>query len=523
MSNKTPIKKPYKQPARKVKGAPKPRKKAQPKQSITFDYGAAYTAALNGDFSAMKAFYSAYTNFTPSPLTSTLKSDPSPQNMSQVSHRYTTTPSELIQKFGELADIPQDQLPVEDRIYSHQTLFRDAMLHDVVYKINLEHAKGCDCISSFTRTLTDEAESEKNLYCTIVSTEANFSNSGYLHPYSANNGYVSTVRFFTPHARLWSPTKTEGSNRDMRTLPNEYRTSKIDHTNSFLNIHVMHLERVEKFDHVAYLEGKFVPNFLAPPKKLDTSILDAIILPHDTKHEICSVINQTQFNKILFEDWGLGDVIEYGRGMTLLFHGPPGTGKTYCARKIAEGIKKPLMSISTAELQTSEPGGMERAIKQAFATAKSKKAVLFLDECDGIVASRKGMGMILSAEINALLTEIEKFEGILILATNRLGKLDPALERRVSLIVEFPKPDRDARFQIWTRMIPSKMPLHENVKIDELAEFDLTGGQIKNVLLNAARLALIEEATEVGEEHFSKALSRIMSGQSSFKNKTTHI
>jgi SpoVK/Ycf46/Vps4 family AAA+-type ATPase len=94
-----------------------------------------------------------------------------------------------------------------------------------------------------------------------------------------------------------------------------------------------------------------------------------------------------------------------------------------------------------------------------------------------------------------LLTELEKYEGVCILATNRKVSLDPALERRISLKIEFDRPDRTERQQIWRRLIPEKLPLGGDVDVAALAEHDLSGGEIKNAVLNAARLALTRGAT----------------------------
>lgn len=183
------------------------------------------------------------------------------------------------------------------------------------------------------------------------------------------------------------------------------------------------------------------------------------------------------------------------------------TGKTWGANCIAKSLGKKLSVISAAEIQSSEPGGANRAIQAAFRDAKKK--VLLLDECDSLITSRSQVGMIIGSEINTLLTEIEKFEGVCILTTNRIETLDEALERRIALIVEFPNPNFEARVGIWKRLLPAKMPLGKDVKVNVLAEFSLTGGQIKNVILQAARMAVANNQSKVGLEHFDAAISRV--------------
>lgn len=247
-------------------------------------------------------------------------------------------------------------------------------------------------------------------------------------------------------------------------------------------------------------------------KKVDLKQLDKLIIKKDTKDEIAAVLNQHNHAHIIFDKWGLGDVIEYGRGMTFLFHGPPGTGKTYGAHCMAKALGAELLQLGAAEVQSSEPGAAQRSIQNAFREAKSSGKVLFIDECDSLITDRAELGMVLASEVNTLLTEIEQFEGVLILATNRIGRLDEALERRISLIVEFPMPDYEARVGIWKLMLPKKMPIETGVSAESLAEMALSGGQIKNVVLNAARLCLSEGKKKVDQEHFDKATKRVLKG-----------
>lgn len=243
--------------------------------------------------------------------------------------------------------------------------------------------------------------------------------------------------------------------------------------------------------------------------KIDLTKLDRIIIAPETREEIISVLKQHNHSAKLFDEWGLGEIMEYGRGMTMMFYGPPGTGKTGMARAIANALSQELLVVSAAEIQSSEPGGANRNIQQAFENARAKNMILFLDECDSLITSRADLGMILASEVNTLLTEIEKFEGVCILATNQINRMDEALERRISLIVEFPRPNEEQRFHIWKTMLPAKMPLHEDVKIEDLAKHDYSGGEIKNIILQSARLAVSSESDKVGMEHIEKAMARI--------------
>lgn len=250
------------------------------------------------------------------------------------------------------------------------------------------------------------------------------------------------------------------------------------------------------------------------PKKLKTEALNKLIIDQSVKDEIRAVLKQHQHSKKIFEDWGLKDTIQYGKGMTFLFYGSPGTGKTWAAHLIAESMGQELLIIGAGDIQSSEPGAPNRNITQAFRKASKEGKVLFIDECDSLVSSRDGLGMILGSEINTLLTEIEKFEGVAVLATNRITTLDEALERRISLIVEFPEPDYEQRQDIWKTLLPDKLPRSKDATIQELSRYRLTGGLIKNCILQAARFAAAEESDKVTLKHFKSAISRVLKSKS---------
>lgn len=275
---------------------------------------------------------------------------------------------------------------------------------------------------------------------------------------------------------------------------------------------------VEEYEHYCDL----VRQKLAVGSEFKPEEFERVVMSDDNRKSIIAVLKQHQNSKKIFEEWGLGAVIEYGKGMTMLFWGPPGTGKTWAATCMARAMGRTLKVIDTAQLQSSEPGGMERNLKAAFAEATRKREVLLIDECDSMIQQRDGMGMILSAEINCLLTELDKYEGIVVLSTNRIAELDKALQRRISLIVEFPKPTAEQRVLIWKGLLPEKLPLAKDVNVEKLAEaFDVTGGYIKNCVLNAARFAVSDDKEEVGMEHFLRAMEHIEKGNRAFSKKGT--
>ena len=156
----------------------------------------------------------------------------------------------------------------------------------------------------------------------------------------------------------------------------------------------------------------------------------------------------------------------------------------------------------------------------AFIKATKDKAVLILDECDSLVYNRNSVGAILASEINSLLTEIERFEGVCILTTNRSQRLDRALERRVCLKLEFPKPDIDSRKSIWRNLIPKKAPLHKDVNFEGLAEYELTGGQIKNAILAGARTAAARNKNGIVHVDLLEGVERELLGEKMWQRST---
>jgi len=218
---------------------------------------------------------------------------------------------------------------------------------------------------------------------------------------------------------------------------------------------------------------------------------DQLVLSGKVNQALDMIAVQARHSKILLEDWGLAETIPYGNSLTVLFSGPPGVGKTACAEALAWRLKKPIIVANYAELENCWVGGTEKNIVRIFKDAADAQAVLFWDEADAMFYDRESaIRTWETRHVNVLLQELEKFKGLCILSTNRKITLDKALERRIALKVEFERPDKEMRRGIWRKLIPEKLPLARDVSVDKLSEEELTGGEIKNVVLNAARLAL---------------------------------
>jgi hypothetical protein len=202
-------------------------------------------------------------------------------------------------------------------------------------------------------------------------------------------------------------------------------------------------------------------------------------------------VTQARANRGLFQEWGLADRIQYGLHPVLLFYGDPGTGKTATAEALAHELDRPLIVADYSKLENCFVGVTEKNVVRIFQEAQRRKAVLFWDEADAMLFDRDDAHRNWEVRhVNVILQQIERFEGVCILATNRRQKLDKALSRRISMQVEFRRPQTAAeRLRIWNAMLPPQLPLDSGVDLGVIAQEDLSGGEIKNVLLNAARFA----------------------------------
>ncbi|MGE5381396.1 MAG: ATP-binding protein [Methylocystaceae bacterium] len=237
---------------------------------------------------------------------------------------------------------------------------------------------------------------------------------------------------------------------------------------------------------------------------------DDIILPRDTVEMLKNACNQMKNRYIVYGQWGFEHRLAYGRGLSMLFSGLPGTGKTMAAQVIAHELNLELYRIDLAQVVSKYIGETEKNLSRIFKEAESSNSILFFDEADALFGKRSEVkdahDRYSNIEIAYLLQKIEEYDGISILATNLAKNLDDAFVRRITFIVEFPFPDADYRQRIWHSMIPPQTPVHENVDFGFLARrFEIAGGNIKNIVLAAAFLAA-QNDEEVTMQHFLRAV-----------------
>ena len=228
-------------------------------------------------------------------------------------------------------------------------------------------------------------------------------------------------------------------------------------------------------------------------QRLDTKATwNDIVLPDDELDLLHQITDQVRQRSTVYQDWGFGQRMNRGLGISALFAGDSGTGKTMAAEVIANALKLNLYRIDLSSVVSKYIGETEKNLRRLFDVAEDGGAILFFDEADALFGKRSEVkdshDRYANIEINYLLQRIEAYRGLAILATNLKGSLDPAFMRRLRFVINFPFPAVAQRLEMWQKAFPPKTPM-EKLDYHHLARLNLTGGNIHNIALNAAFLA----------------------------------
>ncbi|MCL4298062.1 MAG: ATP-binding protein [Anaerolineae bacterium] len=219
-----------------------------------------------------------------------------------------------------------------------------------------------------------------------------------------------------------------------------------------------------------------------------------LILPDDQITLLREIVQMIQGRATVLESWQVGRKLAASQGVTMLFAGPPGTGKTMAAEVIAGEVGLDLYKIDLSSLVSKYIGETEKNLERIFSEAEHSNAILFFDEADALFGKRSEVrdshDRYANIEISYLLQRMEAYDGVTILATNLRANLDEAFTRRLHFAVNFPFPDEADRRRIWQALFPATLPRHPEVDLEALASnFKLAGGNIRNIIVNAAYLA----------------------------------
>lgn len=236
---------------------------------------------------------------------------------------------------------------------------------------------------------------------------------------------------------------------------------------------------------------------------------DDLIIPEQDKQMIIDICKQQKIKNIVFEKWKLEKRINYGRGLSFLFSGPPGTGKTMAAGIIANEMGLELYRADLSRIVSKYIGETEKNLSNLFDEAEKSNSILLFDETDALFSQRtsvkdaKDRGA--NLEISYLLQRIENHSGICIMTTNYIENIDKAFFRRISYVFHFPKPNKKDRKKIWENIFGANVPLDKNIDFDFISNFELSGGSIKNIVISAC-LKAAQTKSKVDMSHILKSV-----------------
>jgi hypothetical protein len=235
-----------------------------------------------------------------------------------------------------------------------------------------------------------------------------------------------------------------------------------------------------------------------------------VILPPDIQDSILELIARIRHRRTVYDTWGFDQVMSTSRGVTALFQGGPGTGKTLVAGAIANELGLDLYRIDLSRVMSKWIGETEQNLAKVFDAAEEGQAIILFDEADSLFAKRtevkSSVDRYANLEVNYLLQRLDTFEGIAILTTNFGTSIDQAFKRRLSFRLTFPFPDDETRELLWKAHLPEHLPRAGDFNLADLARrFRMSGGYIRNAALRAAFLAA-EEQTPLTQGHLERAI-----------------
>ena len=239
---------------------------------------------------------------------------------------------------------------------------------------------------------------------------------------------------------------------------------------------------------------------------------DQLVLQDAQLNQLKDASDRLFLQSQVLNEWRFLKGRQGARGVRLLFTGPPGTGKTLSAEVLAQALNVDLLQVDLSRVVSKWIGETEKNLAEVFLTAESAKAVLFFDEADALFGKRTEVSdahdRYANLETAYLLSRLERYDGLAILATNYRQNIDSAFSRRLDFIVEFEEPGCEERKKLWRCHLPEEAPLDGDVSIDELASlYPIVGGHIRNAAVGAAYLAA-RENTSIKRRHFIEAIRR---------------
>ena len=238
-----------------------------------------------------------------------------------------------------------------------------------------------------------------------------------------------------------------------------------------------------------------------------TATWEDLVLPEVQMKVLRAIAAHVRQRSQVYERWGFEAKGSRGLGISALFTGASGTGKTMAAEVLAQELRLDLYRIDLSSVVSKYIGETEKNLRRVFDAAEAGSAILLFDEADALFGKRSDVkdshDRYANMEVSYLLQRMEAYQGLAILTTNMKESIDTAFLRRIRFVIKFPFPDASQREEIWRRIFPKATPV-ENLEITKLARLNVSGGNIRNIALNAAFLAA-DAQTPVKMEHLLEA------------------
>jgi hypothetical protein len=219
---------------------------------------------------------------------------------------------------------------------------------------------------------------------------------------------------------------------------------------------------------------------------------DDLVLPEAQRESLAEIAVHVRQRAQVYYSWGFAGKGERGLGISALFAGASGTGKTMAAEVLANDLRLDLFRIDLSAVVSKYIGETEKNLRRVFDAAEAGGAILLFDEADALFGKRSEVkdshDRYANIEVGYLLQRMEAYRGLAILTTNFRSALDTAFLRRLRFVVQFPFPDAAQRAEIWRRIFPARTPT-DGLDVERLARLNVAGGNIRNIALNAAFLA----------------------------------
>jgi SpoVK/Ycf46/Vps4 family AAA+-type ATPase len=237
-----------------------------------------------------------------------------------------------------------------------------------------------------------------------------------------------------------------------------------------------------------------------------------LVLPEEVLESLTELIVRARHRELVLGRWAMAGASSRRRGLTALFAGASGTGKTMAAEVLAFEMGLDLYVVDLASVVDKYVGETEKNLDRIFAEAESVNGVLLFDEADALFGKRSDVSdahdRYANVEVAYLLQRMELFEGIAILATNLRSNLDEAFARRLDLLIDFPDPEEEDRLRLWRRCLGTAAPREDDLDLEFLARaFRMSGGNIRNIVV-AAAYAAAEDGAPISMSHLVRATQR---------------